>query len=52
MGDFYYPAKNEDGVYEWILKDKFGNDIYCYYNGYTELDGFVVNAGKNIVNRI
>ena len=37
MGDFYYPVKNEDGVYEWMLKDKFGNDIYCYYNGYTEL---------------
>lgn len=37
MGDFYYPTRNEDGVYEWMLKDKFGNDIYCYYNGYTEL---------------
>lgn len=37
MGDFYYSVKNEDGVYEWMLKDKFGNNIYCYYNGYTEL---------------
>ena len=37
MGDFYYPTRNEDGVCEWMLKDKFGNDIYCYYNGYTEL---------------
>ena len=37
MGNFYYPTRNEDGVYEWMLKDKFGNDIYCYYNGYTEL---------------
>lgn len=39
MGDFYHPVKNEDGVYEWSIH-------------YTELDGFVANAGKNIVNRI
>lgn len=37
MSEICYPTKNEDGVYEWTLKDKFGHDIYCYYNGYTEL---------------
>lgn len=28
--------EDENGILTWLAYDKFGNEIYCYQNGYTE----------------
>lgn len=28
--------EDENGILTWLAYDKFGNEIYCYWNGYTE----------------
>lgn len=28
--------EDENDILTWLAYDKFGNEIYCYWNGYTE----------------